>query len=149
MKEIDSILKVLKRASIFDIFLISFVLLPFVFQAWMKIFKDLDFQASTIEKFLGGIAVLYVIFILLMFTGSGKAKRRELAKDQILGYLQSKNNMMMSFERIRERINTTYSDRFLDSVIDSFPTDLRHARLKGSKSGAARIVEDTNIEQEG
>jgi hypothetical protein len=84
-----------------------------------------------------------------MLIGATRTRKRELAKDQILGYLQSKTFMMMSFEKIRERINKTYSDRFLDSVIDSFPADLRRARLKEGRKGAARIADDTSVEQEG
>ncbi len=148
MKEIDPILKFLKEASVFDIFLISFLLLPFVFASWVTIFKELGYTPSSIEKLLIGISLIYVLFIILMLVGMNKKKKREVIRDQIIGYLQSKNFTMMSFDRVRERINKTYSDGLLNSVIDYFPNELRRAKLKGGVSGVARIIEEGNSAQE-
>src|SRR5947209_9221979 len=110
MKEIDPLLKFLKEASIFDIFLISFLLLPFVFASWVTIFKELGYSPSSILIFLIGIGLLYILFVILMLIGMNRKKKREVIRDQILGYLQSKDFTMMSFDRIRERINITYND---------------------------------------
>jgi glucan phosphoethanolaminetransferase (alkaline phosphatase superfamily) len=148
MKELDPILKFLKEASIFDIFLISFLLLPFVFASWVTIFEKLGYSPSSIVKLLIVISLVYILFIILMLIGMNKKKKREVIRDQILGYLQSKNFTMMSFERVRERINKTYSDTLLNSVIDYFPNELRRAKLKGGLSGIARIIEESDSAQE-
>ena len=38
-----TILKTLKEASPFDLFLVSFLLLPFVFDAWVGVLEKLEF----------------------------------------------------------------------------------------------------------
>ena len=70
----------------------------------------------------------------------GETGRR--AKDKILGHLQGHNFKMMSFERVREKLNNSYTDVFLLSVINADPRDLRLARLKGGNLGVARLVEE-------
>jgi hypothetical protein len=55
---------------------------------------------------------------------------------------------MMSFGRVREKINSSYEDSFLESLIEAYPNDLRRATLKGRKKGVARIVVETEKEEE-
>lgn len=54
----------------------------------------------------------------------------------------------MSFARVRERINQAYTDDFVDSVIEQFPRDLRHATLKGGRKGVARIPQEQDVNDE-
>lgn len=77
MEKFDSILRLLKRASIFQIFVLSFVLLPYVFQAWLKIFQDLGYEVRTIEKSLGAVCLLYVLFLALMLFDANRKRRRD------------------------------------------------------------------------
>lgn len=88
MERFDSILSVLKRASILEIFLISFVLLPFVLEVWLRIFRDLGIRRENIELWLGAICLLYLLFLGLMLVDRNRKRRRELARDQIVSYLQ-------------------------------------------------------------
>ena len=60
----------------------------------------------------------------------------------ITNYLKAINKGMVSFERIRERINGAYSDAFLLKLVDRSPERFRRARLKGGKPGLA-LVEDS------
>lgn len=136
-----SILNTLKEASPFDLFLISFLLLPFVFDAWLGVAEKLQFGMAGKLWSLGVVLVFYVIGIVVMLHGSSRARRREIARDQIIQYLTAKNFVMMSFERVRKGINKAYTDEFLDSLVMHFPNDLRRARLKGGKLGLARLVE--------
>ncbi len=121
MERFDSILSVLKRASILEIFLISFVLLPFVFEVWLRILRDLGIRRENIELSLGAICLLYPLFLGLMLIDRNRKRRRELARDQIVSYLQSKGFTMMTLSRVRESINAAYSDRLVESVIQQFP----------------------------
>jgi len=148
MKESSSILKLLKEASPFDIFLISFIALPFVLSAWLTILEELGYQAKQLLIPLVAVIVTYFVSIGVMVVGTTREKKRELAKDQIMAYLQSKGFVMMSFDRIREKLNRSYTDSFLNSVIEAYPNDLRHARLKESKRGVAIVAVETDKKEE-
>ena len=82
-----------------------------------------------------------------MLCGMSRARRREVARDQIVQYLTAKGYEMMSFERVRLNISNTYADEFLAGLAISFPNALRRAKLKGGKDGLARIME-SNVEAE-
>jgi hypothetical protein len=69
----------------------------------------------------------------------------EIARDQILDYLDQRGYRMTSFDRVRRRINETYEDSFLEGLIRTYPDYFRPARLKGGKAGLARI--DDTIER--
>jgi hypothetical protein len=84
-----------------------------------------------------------VIGVLAMLVANSRTKKREVAKDQVISYLQSKQLMFMSFEKIRDRINANYTDTFLESLASYFPLELRRAKLKGDKRGLGRIIEET------
>ena len=136
-----SILKTLKEASPFDLFLISFLLLPFVFDAWLGVTEKLQWEVAAKCWTLGVVLVSYVVGVIAMLQGSTRARRREVARDQIIQYLTSRNFEMMSYERVRKNINKAYTDDFLESLVTHFPNDLRKARLKGAKPGLARLIE--------
>ena len=139
-----NILSALKEASPFDLFLVSFLLLPFVFDAWLGVAEKLQFGVTARCWSLGIVLAAYVVGVVVMLSGSSRSRRREIARDQIVQYLTAKNFEMMSYERVRKNINKAYSDEFLESLVTHFSNDLRKARLKGGKPGVARLVESEN-----
>lgn len=146
MGDLSELLKTVKRASLFDIFVISFALLPFALKAWVEILSDLELDKCQKIWTIAGIVALYVIGIIAMLVANSRDKKREVTKDQIIGYLQSKGFKLVSFDRIREKINSSYSDDFLLSLPSWFPQELRRATLKGGRPGLGRIVEETDDE---
>lgn len=139
--EAKTILKTLKEASPFDIFLISFIALPFVFEAWLRILKALEVGLNAKYLSLGLILLAYVAGIISMLIGANKEKRRESAKDQIISYLTRNDIEMMRLERIQDKINSGYQYEFLESLPIYFPGEIRRAKLKGNNRGLARIIE--------
>jgi hypothetical protein len=148
MQDISSIRKALKEASLYDILLISFVALPFVLSAWLSVFKDLGYQSRALRGVLWAVVGIYLVGTFTMVIGTRKEKRLELAKDQIIAYLQSNDFEMMSFDRVRDRIDESHEDSFLSSVIGAYPNDLRRATLRGPKKGVARLLAETEREDE-
>ena len=142
-----TILKTLKEASPFDLFLISFLLLPFVFEAWVGVLEKLEFGICAKYWSLGIVLAGYIVGVISMLVGSNRQKEREIARDQIVQYLTSKGYEMMSFERVRKNINQAYTDDFLEALPVYFPNLLRKAKLKGSKPGVARIIESENEDE--
>lgn len=142
-----TILKTLKEVSPFDLFLISFLLLPFVFDAWLGVLEELEFGIDAKYWSLGIVLAGYIIGIIAMLVGSNRQKERETARDLIIQYLTSKDYEMMSFERVRKNINLAYRDDFLEMLPVYFPSQLRKAKLKGSKPGIAIIIESEHEDE--
>lgn len=136
-----TILNTLKEASPFDIFLISFLLLPFVFDAWLDVMERIGFGESGFIISLIIILIGYSTGVIATLVGSSRQRSREIARDQIMEYLTRKNFVMVSYERIRKNINQAYGDNFLETLHVHFPDQLRKAKLKGNKKGLARIIE--------
>ena len=112
-----------------DVFLISFVALPFVFEAWLRIGEEFQQRLRGKLWMLSAVLLFYIFGIVAMVWGNSKLRQREVARDQIIGYLTTKNFKMMSFERIRSNINRYYSDEFLGRLPVYFPEVLRRAAL--------------------
>jgi hypothetical protein len=58
----------------------------------------------------------------------------------ILGYLNQRGYQMVSYDRIRRRIDPELSDGALDLLVDSNPSVFRHAVLKEGKKGLAKRI---------
>jgi len=142
-----TILRTIKEASPFDLFLISFLLLPFVFDAWVDVLEKLKFGLCAKYWSLGFVLAGYIVGVILMLVGNSRKKSREIARDQIIHYLTANDFEMMSYGCVRQNINRAFSDDFLETLIISFPNDLRKARLRGAKPGIARIIE-SNVDDE-
>ncbi len=141
----EAILEILRKASLFDIFLVSFLLLPFIANQWVDVLQKLEWSKPW------GLAVMligYVVGIVLMLVGADRSKRRETARDEIVAYLTAKDFTLMSHERIRKNINAAYDDSFLGALPTCFPNVLRRAKMKDGRPGLARIIPE-EIESEG
>jgi hypothetical protein len=148
MQDFSSIRKALKEASLHDILLISFVALPFVLSAWLSVFKDLGYRSGALRGIVYAVIGIYLVGTATMVIGTRKEKRLELANDQVIAYLQSNDFEMMSLDRIHDKIDESYEDSFLSSVIDAYPNELRRAMLRGPKKGVARLLAETEREDE-
>lgn len=145
---VSEIMSTIKKATAFDIFLISFFSLPFVFNAWIEVFTKIAATTEQIFCSLVILFVLYVVTVIILVVDNYSKKRKEIAKDLIVGYLQSKNYKMMSFEKIREKLNSAYNNEFLEKLVQEFPKEIRRAKLKGDKPGIGRVVVETSGEEE-
>jgi len=58
----------------------------------------------------------------------------------ILGYLNQRGYQMVSYERLRRRIDPNLDDPALDALVDAHPEVFRHAKLKDGKRGLSKRV---------
>ena len=59
----------------------------------------------------------------------------------VINYLKENGFTMASFERVRQRINSDYSDASIMELIDKSPEKFCRAKLKGGKSGIALVAQ--------
>jgi hypothetical protein len=57
----------------------------------------------------------------------------------VTNYFVGKTITMVSFETLREKINSKYSDELLLEMIDKFPDRFRRAPLKGDRAGLKKL----------
>ena len=62
-----------------------------------------------------------------------------LIAEHIRNYLTDKGFDSISFERIRDRINASYTDELLQNLIDKNPDEFRRSRLSGGRPGLKRL----------
>jgi hypothetical protein len=144
----SSMLTALRRARPLDLFLLSFLLMPFIVEKWSDVFAKWGMSANQTTWSLFFIFVVYIVCVIALIYTSHRRQKAQLAKDQIIGYLQSNVITMMSNDRIRERLHSGYTDVYLLSVIREFPKELRFARLKGDRKGVGRILEETSDDEQ-
>jgi hypothetical protein len=65
----------------------------------------------------------------------------ERMAQHIINYLRANNFTMVSFERVRENINESYSDEMLLRLIDESPHRFRRTRLPGNRPGVGIVAE--------
>ena len=58
----------------------------------------------------------------------------------ILAYLSQRGYRMVSYERLRQRVDPELSDAMLDSLVAANPTIFRKATLKDGKRGVYRLI---------
>lgn len=146
---VSEIMNTIKKATAFDIFLISFFALPFIFDAWVVVLQKINATPEQVFWTLVGLFGAYVVTVIILVVDNHSKKRKEIAKNLILGYLQAKDFKMMSFDRIREKFSANYTDDFLVKLVQEFPNELRVAKLKGGKPGIGRVVFEITDEEEG
>ncbi|MBS0204488.1 MAG: toll/interleukin-1 receptor domain-containing protein [Planctomycetes bacterium] len=66
--------------------------------------------------------------------------QQDLTVNAILAYLNQRGYQMVSYDRIRQRIDSGLTDAALDLLVDSNSTIFRQAVLKGGKSGLAKQI---------
>lgn len=64
----------------------------------------------------------------------------DAAADAILAYLSQRGFTMVSFERLRERVDPTMTDELFGELIHAHPAVFRRAILRGGKPGIAKRV---------
>lgn len=71
-------------------------------------------------------------------TKTGNESLEHIAR-HIVNYLKAREFEMVSFERIRENINSSYTDQLLMTAIDQLPNLFRRVKLKGNKPGIGLV----------
>jgi hypothetical protein len=140
--KVSSVLNAIRRAKPLDLFLLSFLLLSFVFEEWTEVLTKLGVGQRVMYVWLVGVLLGYATCVVAFVFRSYRRQKAQFVRDQIVAYLQSRTKPIMSFDRVRAKLQRPYDDDYLDSVIREFSTELRHARLKGGGKGVARVTEE-------
>ncbi len=167
--DLAKILNAARQITAFEVVLVSVISLPWLAGAWFVVLDRLEIGLDGKRWGLGIAAAVYVIGVILALVerhrriiaeearkeaeeAKEKAeeakkeefRRREAAKNQILAYLdnleKTTGHKIAFNERIREKVDPSYSDEFLDSLVKDFSTILaKRKRKSDGKVGLARL----------
>lgn len=134
MKDFDfrGLISSVKEASPSHLALFSLIIFPIILNFWVKTIKNLHIEISLLWK------VILILVLLLLFIGcifwitieNQRKNKLRLLKDKIITRLVANNWKSMSFESARKVLGKTCNDEMIVSVIEEFPTILRHVRIK-------------------
>ncbi len=136
---LEEVIRIIRDEGALGIILVALFGLPILAVQWISLF-----EALAIPPAVGlGLLILIVVPLILWLLSKRKVSARNtVARDKILAYLDSRSFRMMSFERVRQNLDTRYSNEFLEALIDEFPETFRKAKLKGNKIGLARLNQE-------
>jgi hypothetical protein len=134
----------IKRSSWFDLLLLGLLLTPISLIAWVKILSFAGVSEHR-PRWIVGLVLAHLIAIGLMMWGSNRYKEKYRTMTLVIGYLISKNFMMVSFKVFRKKYGEKYTDAYMRNIIGEFPQYLRIALLKDDLIGVARISRDAGV----
>lgn len=145
--EAKSIIEAVRAASVGDIAVVSFVVLPILLAAWSVLlsFAGMLPPTPTYRLWLFvALVVLYALAVFVMKRSESAHSRRIRAAKHIRNRLQRRlppNYGLASFDYIRRRVNDTYTDDFLTKLVEDFPDEFMRMRCKGDRPGL-RLIDD-------
>ena len=144
MDEPKSVIRLLKTASKFDVFLIVFLSLPFVLSKWIEIVNGFDLadnanpdRVRLVVCIL--VTVAYVACIALLMWGTFQDRRLRLNADIISNILAQRGNRIGSAAYLQDKTGIPIGDDEIEKLIRRFPNRFRRVRIKGEKNGLGLV----------
>lgn len=85
------------------------------------------------------ITIIYVVAVIILFWGRRSEQKFRAARDRIEIYLKEKLKRL-SFDRVREEIDVSYTDDFLEKLIKTYPKVFRRCTIKTSQGNKPGIT---------
>lgn len=143
IRELRSIVDMIRDADRKELIVVSLFILPLLLGAWSVFLNSIDFLGPHDGwkcMIICVLSILYVGGIIYMKkadTEEGKLKR---ARYHIETRLKKRGGQRASFDAIRNEVNESYSDDFLNKLIDLNPEIFGTCTIKRSKKRAITLV---------
>lgn len=132
-KETQFIINMIRDACNKELIIVSLFLLPILLGAWsifLNSFSFLDRYDGWKFLFVCILLLLYVLGIIRMkFTDTPEDKLRR-ARKHVETRLKKRRGHRASFDAIRNEVNTTYTDEFLEKLINMNPEIFGKCKIK-------------------
>ena len=136
VNEASSLVRLIRETSLFDLMLVSLIVLPIYLSSWNFLLKQFDEALWQMEtEILLGLVALYFVALFLMKFGQSKEDKQRIALHKIMSYYKARGWTRMSFERIQGSIDERFDQTFLEALVNQFPTEITTGKIKGGKKG--------------
>ena len=153
MKDIRSSIDLIRDASKADLIIVSLLLLPLLLGAWSLLLNSvavLDQHREWKGVIIAALFVAYVVGLVVMKWWDPAEERLKRARRHVQNRLRQRPGRRASFDAIRSEVNPSYTDEFLERLIELNPELFRRCTLKlstGEKPGIALETEEPAAQQ--
>lgn len=144
VKEANSLIQLIRETSIFDLFIVSIIILPIYLTSWNVLLKQYNNKLWENETLVFFILIgIYFIAITIMKFGQSKNDKNRTALQKLTSYYNLRRWTRMSFERIQSSIDSSYSEDFLKKLVNEYPTEITTGKIKGGKIAIVILDQET------
>lgn len=146
--EAKSVVELIRGASLADLAIVSFVVLPILIGAWILLFSLVGVFPQSLSGRLWlvvGLTVFYVAAVIVMKRSEGSRSRKLRTVRRVYNTLEGRpapNQGFGSFDYIKERIDETFTEEFMLELIEEFPDLFIKGRSRKGKD-AIKLVLDS------
>jgi len=135
IKEVRSIVDMIRDAELEELIIVSLFLLPILLGAWSVLLNSLDFLDQH-----SGFKLLIIFIILCLYVGGlvymkktdNEKERLKRARYHVETRLKKRGGNRASFDAIRNEVNEDYTDDFLKELIEMNPEVFGTREIKRS-----------------
>jgi len=135
IKEVRSIVDMIRDAELEELIIVSLFLLPILLGAWSVLLNSLDFLDQH-----SGFKLLIIFIILCLYVGGlvymkktdNEKERLKRARYHVETRLKKRGGNRASFDAIRNEVNEDYTDDFLKELIEMNPEVFGTCKIKRS-----------------
>ena len=144
--DIRSIIDIIRDAKFQDLIIISIFLWPILFGAWSIYLNSIDFlnehnRIKAIAQIF--LVIVYVVGIIWMKKSDSDEEKLKRARYHIETRLKKRGGHRASFDAIRNEVNKSYTNNFIEKVIDLNPEVFGKCTIKkGNKQGITLTYTD-------
>jgi len=143
IKEVRSMVDMIRDADHKELVIVSLFLLPLLLGAWSILLNSLNF----LDQHNGWKMLIICLLLVLYVGGLIYMKRKDTQKEKLKRAryhvetrLKKRGGHRASFEAIRNEVNETYSDDFLNKLIELNPEIFGKCTIKtGHKQGITLV----------
>ena len=144
IKEVRSMVDMIRDADNKELVIVSLFLLPLLLGAWSIFLNNLNF----LDQHDGWKMLIICLLLVLYVGGLIYMKRKDTQKEKLKRAryhvetrLKKRGGHRASFEAIRNEVNETYSDDFLNKLIELNPEIFGKCTIKKGHKQAITLVE--------
>lgn len=138
-KEIRSVVDMIRDATWTELIIVSLFLLPIPLGAWSIVMNSIDaFDEYSFGKFicLSSLFFAYIVGVILIKRIDTKEEKLKRARYHIETRLKKREGRRASFVAVRNEVNKSYSDSFIEELIEKNPEIFSKCTIaKGKKTG--------------
>jgi hypothetical protein len=136
IKEIRSLIDLIRDASKAEIIIVSLFLLPILLASLSTCLNNISY----LDQYDGWkfvvlivIAAIYILGLIVMKWWDPRDEQLKRARLHVERRLERRSGHRASFEAIRDEVNEKYDDKFLNELIDKNPTIFHRVPVRRGK----------------
>jgi hypothetical protein len=121
----QSVLRQLRAASLRDVFLLTFLILPIVLSSWLTVFEKVPVEGLRSARVLTFLTLVFLLFVFVSYRHSLRLRR---ARNKIIQVLDREKDLSDSFKGLRTKLKVKWKEPFFREIVANYPDDFCFSR---------------------